>query len=1278
MKLFERIDENYHAYIRHAIMSKSVELECILGSSHKKNPLTKKVFLSLIDKCKENYHVLEEGASLDIRNEFRNNVSNIRCTIDGLDSIKQYCKEDTLDNIPDENVSFLQKQYFKDTSNPQKKFAALQDDNYNVRLNLKTEKKMQKGHRYVSSFISDFKDKRKHFRYKKRISFLTIDKLFRIDLTVVKSTEYSRGKYDFQKSFRRANVLNNYEQYEMEIEYIGWKENVGVDEIDKLYTHFNDFYMPGPSKETLGNIYDPLNLGISIFIDEEEEFIGVQEMNYEFDSPRYTDNTVVKESDKLEKYQSLIGKYVKIKDSYFEEINKDFKLRDSLKEYYRKGIHLLIVKDLNEYADTGINAYVEFINPIGDYKGITVPVKHLYNIPTFSAEPSLLDDEDDEISEKLPSHIPDEREKEKTIQEIVQKVGDILESHVIDITKLIYNSDSIISYRLREDIIQKYKELTEQKGRYFTFVAPQPVTLTADYLKVNNPRSILRDYAVTEKADGERYQMIIVNHNGYLINSKENVVDMNIHFENYENGWLFDGEYITNNKENQPIQLFKIFDIYLDESLKGKIIPQPIHTYPFISRTPGDVSRSSVMQEFFKTMKMKRKNKENNSITIELKQYEYGYLSKNEEKELPVTKGEFSEDITGIFKASELILKREKEGYYDYRIDGLIYLPVRYSVRGSVEGLQSKIISGTWNYNFKWKPPEENTIDFLVKVKKTVEDSKVIESVIPLMEMKDGIKQVNNYKQIELYVGYDELEDDTIDYCMLVLEGDRKKTGKDKEKIKLFNHNSKEAEKYNTSNIPLKNGKMICLNNLKEEIKDGYLVEMRFNKDADNGCYWEPLRVRSDKKNPQYFTVANNVWSTILDPITEDMIQGNHDIKTLTGEAEKDSGKYYVGDNEIQYYESNKLRKLHNYIKSKLIIGICSNFKKPIKVMDLSFGQGGDVQKYINDSFKCSLFVGIDISSNIGEACKRFYSINKNTKGVLFRADTSKNIRNGECSSIEGITEKERIHTETMISIIYGENKPIPKEYQSIQKRYNSLAATGFDVISSQFSMHYYFASKDIFNGFLTNLRDNIKKGGYFIGTCYDGQHIFSHFKGINDKMRTRWEQNAIDSDDSDDSDDSEDSEEKYEEYKEFKFIDNLGNKIFSIEKKYEIEDFTYEEEKDDEKMFGNEIEVFMDSIGQPIVEYLVNFEFFTDVMKKNGFELVNPKGSTTNIFHNKYYENNLGKFHRVIENLPEIRKNDPIFRKFYSDAFEMNVKYQNSPLNILSSFNNYFTFQKV
>ena len=1051
MELFENNKDDFLLYLESAIINKTVELECIFGMKQANNPINKNIFLDLMERCKQSYHTIEETTNLDIRIDFRNNISNIRCTVDGLDSIKKYCREDSLDNIDPEYVTFLQKQYYKDGSIPDKKYSTLQDENYNVRLNLKSEKPLMKDHRFVIQFLDDFKNKRKHFRYKKRVSFLTKDKLFKIDLTVVKSTRWFKGKYDFQKSFKNANILKNREEYELEIEYLGWKKKVGIEEIDELYNHFNNFYISTHSMDVIGNIYDPLNLGIKIFdtlssdmlsrsSNDPKQFIpepflyqptevdesGINPFHYsdlnQFnpEDTRYTENIVVEDSEITKEYQGLIGKYVKIKNEYFDQINTDTKLKGSLEEYYARGVNILILKDVIEYKNHGTDAIIEFIEPMGEYKELRVPIKYIYNIPTF--EQTIYNEYEDDTSMKnqtTSGRIPNEENKKKITDNLLKRVSGIFEGHINDLTKLIYKTDNIISYKLKNDIIRKYKQFTDQstKPYHFTFVAPQPVTLTIDYLKVNNPRTILKDYAVTEKADGERYQMLIVDHRGYLINSKKDVIDMNLYFDDYENGWIFDGEYITRDKDHNPIQLFMVFDIYYDEVLKKKITPQPIHTYPFISRDSSDISRYNRINTFFNGLKFRKYNKKNESIILNKKDYEFGLLTKRDD-DSNIDNYKYSEDIKGIFKASEMILKREREGYYEYRIDGLIYLPVRYSVKGSIEGLQSKNINGTWDYNFKWKPPEENTIDFMVKVQKTVENSKVIDKISPMFELENGIKMVNEYKQLELYVGYDTLEDENIDYCMHILTGTIKKKKEENERIKIFNHHSKDVEKYNTTNIKLNNGKMICLNMDKEEIKDGDLVEMRFNKDGDNSCYWEPLRLRNDKKNPQYFTVANNVWTTILDPVTFNMITGDYDIESsVEGENEKD-GKYYVNDNDMNLYESNKLRKLHNYIKSKLISGICSTFKKPIKIMDLSFGQGGDSQKYINDKIRCSVFMGIDISSNISEACRRFYSVNKNTKGVLIRADTSKNIRNGECSNIEGITEKERIHTETMISIM--------------------------------------------------------------------------------------------------------------------------------------------------------------------------------------------------------------------------------------------------------------------
>ena len=308
-------------------------------------------------------------------------------------------------------------------------------------------------------------------------------------------------------------------------------------------------------------------------------------------------------------------------------------------------------------------------------------------------------------------------------------------------------------------------------------------------------------------------------------------------------------------------------------------------SYPFISRNQGDISRYSILSKFITTMKIKGSDtpKEwwENPIRIDIKQYEYGYLSKNHI-------GAEVEDYTGIFRASNKILKREEEGYYPYRIDGLIYLPVYYSVKGTTEGVQPRYINGTWDSNFKWKPPEENTIDFLVKVKKIVVDAEVRDQVVPYVTSTNGINTINNFKQLELYVGYDESKDDSINYCMRVMEDIHNNS---EEKIKRFNHSLEGDNKYDLTNIPLEDGKMLCMNYEKDEIHDGDLVEMRFNPDAEDGCYWEPLRIRVDKIDPQFFTIAMNVWNTIQDPITSDMIKGNYNINEIVKETEEDNGK---------------------------------------------------------------------------------------------------------------------------------------------------------------------------------------------------------------------------------------------------------------------------------------------------------------------------------------------------------------------------------------------------
>ena len=137
MKLFDNERDNFQSYIEKSITSKHIELEVIFGSSIPKNPINKKTFLSLIDRCKENYRMVSEDTSLDIRDVYNKNPSNIRCTVKGIDNIKTYCKEDSLENINDDDIEYIQKKYYKDRGNPDKKYHPLKDLNYNVHLNIK-------------------------------------------------------------------------------------------------------------------------------------------------------------------------------------------------------------------------------------------------------------------------------------------------------------------------------------------------------------------------------------------------------------------------------------------------------------------------------------------------------------------------------------------------------------------------------------------------------------------------------------------------------------------------------------------------------------------------------------------------------------------------------------------------------------------------------------------------------------------------------------------------------------------------------------------------------------------------------------------------------------------------------------------------------------------------------------------------------------------------------------------------------------------------------------
>ena len=88
---------------------------------------------------------------------------------------------------------------------------------------------------------------------------------------------------------------------------------------------------------------------------------------------------------------------------------------------------------------------------------------------------------------------------------------------------------------------------------------------------------------------------------------------------------------------------------------------------------------------------------------------------------------------------------------------------------------------------------------------------------------------------------------------------------------------------------------------------------------------WIPLRSRNDKTKPNYFKIANNVWSSINNPITDKMITTGKDIPDIHESEEL----YWAGDKSNVKYDkyTKNMRNFHRAILLLMTSAIFSTHK---------------------------------------------------------------------------------------------------------------------------------------------------------------------------------------------------------------------------------------------------------------------------------------------------------------------------------------------------------------
>ena len=304
-----------------------------------------------------------------------------------------------------------------------------------------------------------------------------------------------------------------------------------------------------------------------------------------------------------------------------------------------------------------------------------------------------------------------------------------------------------------------------------------------------------------------------------------------------------------------------------------------------------------------------------------------------------------------------------------------------------------------------------------------------------------------------------------------------------------------------------------------EPIQDNTIVEMAYDPAKPAGWRWNPLRVRMDKterlqkgilgRTLNSELVAEDVWNSIYDPITETMVktgaeQPSEAEMAVFGEVrDRDTAArayFKRAKPVVDNAKASGLKKFHNeWIKETILYpaGLSGEGKT---LVDLACGVAADLHKWrrLGTKFVLGLdYAAKNIMDTKDSAYKRYMKILAENGGDVVRAglmifaiaDTSKRIIDGTAGS----TDQEK----DILRSVFGRVKPVGPVPAFVEEYGASRLKMGADCVSCMFAIHYFFETAPKFNGFLQNLNDTMKVGSYFIGTTFDGEKVFSKLQGV-------------------------------------------------------------------------------------------------------------------------------------------------------------------------------------
>lgn len=885
----------------------------------------------------------------------------------------------------------------------------------------------------------------------------------------------------------------------------------------------------------------------------------------------------------------------------------DFRLKEAIASWSQQRKAFRLIKRWS-YAGQGvvIDMSIVRMTPRKDGKFIwqkTFGEKDLFRQPpVYEIEVELIRGEDT-------------KEAAKAKQALIRGIGEILRAQ--------QKSFILLRNSVRTDVLRQYRDLVKSDR----FRGVPPVTLEKINMIAVRPGDLEEDdkvpnirgnYNVTDKADGLRV-MPFVDKEGelYLLDMGLNVYRTGLRNGACRNS-LLDAEWVTHDKEGRAVNLLLIFDCYMVSKSSGE--SRDVSRLPFYESDPDKESRYNILKNW---MEFWRKTEEissrlvtsTNRLQISLKNFYFaGGVG------VGASAAATSNPIE-IFQHCSRILDTPMI----YHTDGLILTPNNLPLPGR----PGEVFAS----QFKWKPADQNTVDFLVTYEKDLEIptiDRIVTSIYP------STGETVRYKVLRLYVGsskdvtYDDPRATILSMAKLP-DSARKGAPQGAYKPILFSPqeypDTMASTCYHAIEIDSETGEEFVVTEEGEAIRDRSIVEMRYDPTKPQGWRWIPMRIRHDKterlmrgrieRTLNSEKVAESVWNSIHEPVTEYMIRTGADAPSEAEErAMRPEGSGTTAEVGLKYYDRKAsdedlmvvrgLRNFHNkYIKETLLYRSILR-KRGMTLVDYTCGKGADLQRWRRGGV--SFVFGLDkAGENIRDKNNGIYRrymdtlVNNGRERVVPMvfaiADSSKDLVSGAA----GATQEEA----DILRAVFGRAEVEATVPKYIETEVAGRLRNGADCGVAMFSLHYFFESKEILDGFLSNLAATIKVGGYFAGCCFDGEAVFNYMRGVGVGGNR---------------------------------IGRVDDEIvWSITKKYDADSFDA-----DESSLGMGVDVEFITIGAPHVEYLVHFGYLTKRLADIGFVLLDATEMaeaglkfSTNMFGESYeMADGLGKRYPMAEDV--------------------------------------------